>query len=177
MRPGTRGKTGSPCVQDGSDARRVTAQDAEKSQLSQSFRKIFCWPDRNEKSFCERFMTYCNACDHRARRKDRKMHSARALTAALLLGAAGLPASATPLPVQPAPLADSTVEAIDWHPSTRHWDHHFHAHQESLRHHRPTEAERRLHQIMRGSDSPTRDQRSLGSRYRLGDRLGGVHRY
>lgn len=105
------------------------------------------------------------------------MHFARTLAVALLLGAAGLPASAAPVPVQPAPFAGNAAEAVDWHPSTRHWDHHFHAHQESLRYHQPTEAERRLHRTMRGSDPLARGQRPLGARYRLGDRTGGAHRY
>jgi len=29
----------------------------------------------------------------------------------------------------PAPLPGRVGSDIEWHPSTRHWDHHFHAHQ------------------------------------------------
>lgn len=97
------------------------------------------------------------------------MHFARTLAMALLLGAAGLPASAAPVPVQPAPFAGSAAEAVDWHPSTRHWDHHFHAHQESLRYHQPTEAEHRIRR-MRRTESHLYDPAGSAPRYRLGYR-------
>ncbi|KQQ12013.1 hypothetical protein ASF53_15215 [Methylobacterium sp. Leaf123] len=89
------------------------------------------------------------------------------LAAGLVLGSiSATAASAAPALPHPEVIAGGTAHTVDWHPSTRHWDHHFHAHQESLRYHQPTEAEHRL----RRSQSRLHDPAGHAPRYRLGRR-------
>lgn len=92
------------------------------------------------------------------------MQMAPMLAVVFLLGPAGLTASATPVPVQPAPVARYLTTSVEWHPRTRHWDHHFHAHQESLRDHRPTEAERRFNRMLHGGDRHARTEEPFAFR-------------
>lgn len=93
------------------------------------------------------------------------------LAAGLALAALGVTAaSAAPALPQPGLIAGGSAETVDWHPSTRHWDHHFHAHQESLRYHQPAEAERRIHRSMRHADPRLHDPAWAHPRYRLGHR-------
>lgn len=87
------------------------------------------------------------------------------LAVSLLFGVAGtVAASAAPAPAQPGLIVGGMVETVDWHPSTSHWDHHFHSHQDSLRDHQPTEAERRLHSRTRHGGAYARNHER--SRYR-----------
>lgn len=78
--------------------------------------------------------------------------------AGLVLGTLGVTAaSAMPALLQQGLVAGHPVETVEWHASTRHWDHHFHAHQESLRDHQPAEAERRIRRSLRDADPHLRD--------------------
>ena len=98
------------------------------------------------------------------------MRTSPSLAAGLVLGTlGGLPAFAPAL-AQPGLHAGGAIETVEWHPSTRHWDHHFHAHQDSLRDHQPTEAERRIHGLTRRL-APSAD--AAAPYYRLGKRAGG----
>lgn len=93
------------------------------------------------------------------------------LAAGLVFGALGITAaSAAPALPQPSLVAGDAVVTVDWHPSTSHWDHHFHAHQESLRYHQPTVAERRIHRSMRHAVPHPHDPAGVRPRYRLGYR-------
>ncbi|MEH3118674.1 MAG: hypothetical protein PGN25_14060 [Methylorubrum populi] len=95
------------------------------------------------------------------------------LAAGFALGAVGAtPVCAAPALPQPSLVAPRTVETVDWHPSTRHWDHHFHAHQPSLRYHQPTEAERRIHRSMRRPAPHALGAERSGSYGRLGPTTG-----
>lgn len=92
------------------------------------------------------------------------------LAASLVLGSLGVTAaSAAPALPQPDVIAGIPAQSVDWHPSTSHWDHHFHAHQESLRYHQPTEAEHRIRR-MRRTESHLYDPAGSAPRYRLGYR-------
>ncbi|MCP1547500.1 MULTISPECIES: hypothetical protein [Methylorubrum] len=92
------------------------------------------------------------------------------LAAGLVLGTIGATAaSAAPALPQPGVIAGNPAQTVDWHPSTSHWDHHFHAHQESLRYHQPTEAEHRIRR-MRRTEPHMRDPAWAAPRYRLGNR-------
>ncbi|TFZ59072.1 hypothetical protein E4V01_08785 [Methylorubrum sp. Q1] len=92
------------------------------------------------------------------------------LAAGLVLGTIGATAaSAAPALPQPDVIAGHPAQTVDWHPSTRHWDHHFHAHQDSLRYHQPTEAEHRIRR-MRRTEPQLRDPAWAAPRYRLGNR-------
>lgn len=53
-------------------------------------------------------------------------------------------AHAAPALPQANLIRGDTVTVVDWSPSTSHWDHHFHSHQDPRRYHEPTEAERRM---------------------------------
>lgn len=92
------------------------------------------------------------------------------LAAGLVLGSIGATA-ATAAPALPRPdvIAGNPAETVDWHPSTSHWDHHFHAHQESLRYRQPTEAEQRIRR-MRRTEPRLHDPAGFAPRYRLGNR-------
>lgn len=93
------------------------------------------------------------------------------LAAGLALGSLGVTAAvAAPALPQPGVIAGHPAETVDWHPSTSHWDHHFHAHQDSLRYHRPTEAEQRIHRSMRGAAPHSQGPARFAPRYRLGTR-------
>lgn len=94
------------------------------------------------------------------------MRIALTLAAGFVLTGTALAAPAMP---QPGVIAGSPVETVEWHPSTRHWDHHFHAHQESLRYHEPTEAEIRIHRSLRRSDPYAHGAGWGGPRQRIGD--------
>ncbi len=53
-------------------------------------------------------------------------------------------AQAAPALPQPDLIRGGAVTQVDWSPSTTHWDHHFHSHQNPALYHQPTEAELRV---------------------------------
>lgn len=98
------------------------------------------------------------------------MRTFPSLAAGLILGTLGGLTTFAAAQAQPGRIAGRAIETVEWHPSTRHWDHHFHAHQDSLRYHQPTEAERRINRLTRRL-APSAD--AAAPHYRLGKRAGG----